>query len=348
MITLSEVSSETKAILKWGAIILGSIFLIWVLFQIGILFKNTFYPTPPAPPTVAFGKLPQINLPSQTETVDLDYTLDTLTGNFPSFPDRIKVFKMEEPKANLLALNSVQQKMEENNFSSKPVSVSGNDYKWTDNSPIARTISYDIFSSDFTLTSFYLQDPNIISGKNLPDVSGSIDAAKEFLTSFNIFPSDLDLSKTKTNLFSIKNFTIVSASSISNSQLVQVFFMQKDIEKTPIYYSIPNQSTMSLTIAGGESLPQVIEAKFSHQSVSDNSATYPIKTAEEALEDLKKGNGYIASYQGTKKEVSIQNISLGYYKEDQRQQYLMPVVVFQGNDGFLAYVSAVTDEWIGK
>ena len=348
MITLSEVSLETKAILKWGGITVGSILVIWILFQLGFFFKNAFFPTPAPPPTVTFGKLPQVNFTSQTEAVDLSYTIDTLTGNLPSLPDRIKVFKMEEPKANLLALNSVQKKMEENSFSSKAIPVSGNIYKWTDNSPIVRTISYDIFSSDFTLTSFYLQDQNIISGKNLPDVQGSIDIAKEFLKNYNILPLDLDLSKTKTALFSIKNYTIIPASSISNSQLVQIFFMQKDVEKTPIYYSVPDQSTMSLTVSGGDQLPQVIEAKFSHQSILNDFSTYPIKTAEQAFEDLKKGNGYIASYQGTKKNVSIQNISLGYYKENQRQQYLMPIVVFQGNDGFVAYVSAITDEWIDK
>lgn len=348
MITLSETSSETKVILKWGAVILVSIFAIWLLFQIGIFFKNTFFPTPPPPPTVAFGTLPQVNFPSQTETIDLDYKLDTLTGSFPSFSDRNKVFKMEQPKANLLALNLVTQKMEENNFSSKTIPVSGNIYKWTDNSPITRTILYDIFSSDFTLTSSYLQDPNILSSKNLPDIPGSIEIAKEFLTNFEIFPSDLDPSKTKTNLFSIKNSTIVPASSVSNSQLIQVFFMQTDVEKTPIYYFTPNQSTMSLTISGGEQFPQVVEANFSHQSVLNESTTYPIKTAQQAFEDLKNGKGYIASYWGTKKDITIQSISLGYYKEVQRQQYLMPIVVFKGNDGFFAYVSAVKDEWISK
>ena len=42
--------------------------------------------------------------------------------------------------------------MENNNFLSKPILVSGNIYKWTDNSQINRTILFDIFSASIRPT----------------------------------------------------------------------------------------------------------------------------------------------------------------------------------------------------
>ena len=42
----------------------------------------------------------------------------------------------------------------------------------------------------------------------------------------------------------------------------------------------------------------------------------------------------------------IKKIYLAYYLSEQRQNYLMPIVIFEGNNNFYAYVQAVQDEWI--
>jgi len=348
MITLSKVAFETKTILKWGGIGLGAIILIWILLGLGNTIKTVFFPTPPPPPTVGFGKIPEIKFPSQTEVKDFTYTIDTLTGSVPNFPDRVKIFKITQPEAKLLALNNAKNNLSNLGFSAQPIPVEGNIYKWTDTSPILRTISLDIFSSNFILTSSYLQDQNIVSGNNLPSPDDSVRNAKGFLENLNAYPTDLDESKTKTNLFSIVNSNVTPASSFSKTQLIQVFFFQKDVDNLPIYYSNPSGSTMMFMIAGGDNQSQIIQANFYHQTISDKNETYPIKTGEQAFEELQKGNAYIASYDGTNKNISIKNISLDYYIQDDSQTYLMPIFVFEGDNNFFAYLPAVTDEWINK
>ena len=348
MITLSKVATETKAILKWGGIGLGAIILIWILFGLGGTLKKVFFPTPPPPPTVGFGKIESIRFPVQTEVKDLTYTVDTLTGSVPNFPDRAKIFKTKDPEANLLALQNTAKKLNSLGFSSQPIPVDGNIYKWTDTSPIQRTISFDIFSSDFTLSSSYLLDKDIVSGKNLPDPSEGIVNASGFLKNLDTYPTDLDESKTKTNLFSIVSSNIIPASSLSNAQLIQVFFFQKDLDKLPIYYSNPKESSMMFMVAGGNYQGQITQARFIHQTISSENETYPIKSGDKAFEELQKGNAYIASYQGANKNISIKKVSLGYYIEDESQPYLTPIFAFEGNDSFFAYVPAVTDEWLNK
>jgi hypothetical protein len=348
MITLSNVAKESKTLLKWGGIIIGAILVIIIFYNIGISLKNTFFPTPAPPPTVSFGKIPAIEFPKQTEVEGIQYKIDTLSGSLPNFPDRAKVFSIEKQKANLLALENASEKMESIGFTNGPTPVSGSVYRWSDDSSIQRTISFDIFSSDLTLNSAYLQDQNILVGTDLPSQAQAIDNAKDFLSNLGILYPDLDDSKTQADLLSITQGTIIPATSFSNAQLIKVFFFQENVENLPIYYSVPNESNISVTISGGGEESGLVEAKVNHQTITNNSGTYPIKTASETLEDLKNGNAYIAAYGGNNKNISINDVSLGYYFQDTKQNYLMPVVVFKGNDNFVAYVSAVKDEWINK
>jgi hypothetical protein len=347
MITLSKVASGTKLFLKWGGIIVGAVVLIWLLFGLGGFIKRVFFPTPPPPPTVAYGKLSAIAFPKQTETKDFTYTVDTLTGSLPDFPDRAKVFKIKQPEANLMALENAKNILKNVRFESTPVPIGGNIYSWKDNSKIQRVISLDIFSYDFSISSSYLLDPNVLSAKRFPDIPGGTEVVMEFLKSLRNTPEDIDEKKTKAELFSIVNSSITPASSLSNAQLMQIYLFQKDVDEMPIYYSSPNQSTMQITVAGGDN-PQIVQARFLHQKISDKSETYPIKSADLAFEELQKGKAFIAAYNGTRKDILIKKITLGYYMQDQAQPHLMPIFVFEGNDGFFAYLPAVTDEWINR
>ena len=107
-------------------------------------------------------------------------------------------------------------------------------------------------------------------------------------------------------------------------------------------------STMNLVIGSGERESLVVNARFFYQKSTDKSATYPIKTAEEAFEELKNGKGRVVSQNGNDLNIVIKNVYLGFYSEGKLQDYLMPVIVFEGTNDFIAYVSAVKDEWIEK
>lgn len=348
MITLNKVSFEIKSILKWGGFVVGGLILIWLLYLAGIGIKNTFFPTPPPAPTVGFNKLPAISFPvNKALEQEYNYELDTVTGLFPTFSDRAKVFKITETKPSLLALDNASASLRRLGFIENPIPVSENIYKWNATEDIERSISFDIYTQDFTFTSAFLQNPDIIAGKNLPDENAAIKLAQNFLQNLNDLPTDIDDTKTKTVLYDIDNLNIVPASSISNAKLIQVFFFQNDLDELPVYYSVPDQSTMSVTIDGGNGR-HIAEATFSHQYVSEVSETYPIKTADEAFQDLKNGKAYIAAYESDKKDVFIKDVYLAYYMQDTKQQYLMPIIILQGNDGFYAYVSAVKDEWINN
>ncbi|MFH1186717.1 MAG: hypothetical protein V1697_00930 [Candidatus Levyibacteriota bacterium] len=349
MPTLSQVSFETRSIAKWGGIIVGVFLLLFILFKAGVFIKETLYPTPPPPPTVGYDVLNPIIFPEQKEERSFTYTLDTVTGTFPNFPDRAKVFTIAKAEPDLLALRKAEEKMNRADFSEKPVLIGQNVYKWTTNKPFPKAISYNILTLDFNLTSSFLNNPDSVSGKGFPlETQAIIDTANGFFSNLNSFPDDIDIDKTVVDLFTIKNYVLLPATSISNAQAARVYFFQNEIDEKPIFYSNPKASPINTLITGGNNRPEVAEANYYYQKITEKNETYPIKTAEQAFNDLKEGNAYIAASPQEENDVLIKNLYLGYYVGDEKQTYLLPIIILEGDNGFFAYVSAVTDVWINK
>lgn len=349
MLTLNRAIALTKSFAKWSAIILGSIITLVILFKIGVFLKEMIAPTPPSPPTVSFGKLPEIEFPRNSNQTNYNYVIDTITGTLPEFPDRAKVFKIEKGEPDLLALQKASEKVAKEGFISPPIKAEGNLFQWTDpNSQIGKKIVMDIFSYEFSVTSSFYSNPSVLSGKNLSGPEAARETGENFLSNLSLLSEDIDLPKTRTSLFTIRDSSLIPATSVATAQVIKVDFFQKDLDKLPVFYPNPEDSTMDLFVGGGESFAQVIQGDFFHQNISKDSSTYPIKTADEAFEELREGKAFIASPGTGGKNVSVKEVKLGYYMGGKKQDYLMPIVVFKDGSGFAAYILAVKDEWIGK
>lgn len=349
MLTLHTTVSGIKKLLKWLTILTVSLVLITVLFRIGKNIKEYFYPTPLPPATVSFGKLTKVEFPPNIIVVkDFTYTLDNVSGTLPTFSDKINVYKIIQLQPNLLALKNAQDLVSRIGFSGEGIALSNTLYQWDDKENLQRRLTYDILSFNFNLSSDYLANPIVIAGKNLPGEKGSVSKAESFLESLSSFPLDFNIEKTKTTLLSVKNSEILPATSLSTTQLIRVDFFQKDVDGLPIFYPNPLHSTVHFFIAGGNYDAQVVSANFFHQNISELSATYPIKTNEQVFEELKQGKAYIASYSGNDKEILLKKIYLAYYLSEEKQNYLMPIIVFEGNNNFYAYIHAIKDEWFNS
>ena len=105
---------------------------------------------------------------------------------------------------------------------------------------------------------------------------------------------------------------------------------------------------MNVTVAGGKEGGQIVDARFAYQAVDQENSTYPIKTATQAYEELKKGTAYIASADPGTDKISIKKVYVAYFFPGRQQYFLTPVIVFEGTNNFVAYVPAVKDEWFDK
>ncbi len=250
-------------------------------------------------------------------------------------------------------------------------------YEWVESTGLKRKVTFNIVSFDFTLKSDYLESLDAISANHIKSQDNAIDVGQTLLEEIGLKPNDLDLAKTSIidkekhyvttpRLYSIntRNGTLETAESLSTAQVIRVDFYQKDvkydlntglknasdeIETTPIEYPIlypnPPYSTMSLLLASGANALEVVDADFTHQDINltpDPQGIYPIKTVEEAYEELRQGKAYIAAYNNPENtQILINSVYLAYYMGKEKQDYLMPIFVFEGKDGFFAYISAV-------
>lgn len=346
MANLSTISGAVRKIVKVFSIGIAAIVLLIVIFQIGSFALNLISPTPPAPPTVAFGKLSLVSFPQNANSA-LSYSLNTLTGSLPQLPDRITVYKLQQPAPNLLGLDKAKSIAVEAGFTADPVALSETQYRWDKTDPLPTSLTMDIQSFDFALTSDYKNNDTVKTAAHLPDESLAQTASKEFFNKVMPLPDYIDDNKTKVTLLSINGNTLLPATSISTTQLIRIDYFPNAIDNLPIYTSNPANSLIySLIASGTADYPQVVEAVYYHRSVTKDKATYPIKSASDAYEELKQGKGYIAANPTESSNIVITNVSLGYYIDPSSQQYLWPIIVFQGDKGFYAYVSAVSNNWI--
>lgn len=347
MLTLHNATEEAKILAKWGLIILGIIIILVLSLPFFQGAKEYFFPTEVALPTAEFGKLPHINFPKNSLQKDFTYTINTLSGELPIFPDRIDVFPIAAPAPNLLALERAKERVSDLGFTSQPTPLNDTLYQWSDTSALQRKLDLDILSFNLTLSSAALSQIATTSAITLPFDTEAVSSAKEFVTQLSSFPQDINEEKTKILYYAITDGGLTEVTKKADAQMLRVIFFQKDLFEYPIYYPNPPLSTMKLIVtAGTQSQPTVTDGVFIHHNTSSPSATYAIKTTQQAFDILKNKQGYIASHTSSSQAVTITNVSLGYFAPETSQGYLLPIVVFEGDNNFLAYVEAIRDNWL--
>lgn len=343
MLSLHDVVDAVKRVFKYGAILVATVISMVIIFKIIGAIKGT--PPPPAA-TVCFGKLPKTLFPLNATEKKLTYSIDTISGNLPVYQsDRIDIYETILPQPNLKVLDNAQEKLSRIGFASRGNVISGSLYKWENAS---QKIDYDIIYSNFIFTSNFLSDEDVLSGNNKPDETTAISVSQSFLSDLYSFPDIIDTNKTRITLQSIVNNEIVSASDLSAAKIIRVDFYQKDINKIPVFYSHPPFSNINILVTGGKNNAQVSHANYSLNTFNDKPCTYPVKTIQEAYEELKQGNAYIGFYNGNSSNVTIKDAFIAYYMDEKPQKYSIPIFVFKGDNEFFAYVEAIKDEWIDK
>src|SRR3990172_12822690 len=99
MATLSQTSEMSKKTFIGGLIVVGLIFLSILTFRLGLAVKNMLFPAPPPASTVAFGKIPKLDISEGVKPPEkIDYRVETISGELPKLAHEIKVFKIDFPR----------------------------------------------------------------------------------------------------------------------------------------------------------------------------------------------------------------------------------------------------------
>lgn len=345
MTSLTQIAITTRKIIRYSIYALILIAILRVAFIGAQRLYRRFFPKPPPPPTVAFGPLSKPFFPEKKDLPEFTFTIETPEGALPTFATQTKVYYVPPKPPRLLTLDNAREKVAGLGFRSSPERVSQTLYKFKHPNVLSEleiNIVSGIFSISYDLTS----NPSLINNRPpVPNVA--IDSVKNYLASGDFLAEDL-LGRTSYEFLRIEGQRLVKAISLSEANLIKVNLFRKDFDKLPCMTPDPNQANVWFIVSGQiQGGNQVIAGEYHHLPVDETQfATYPIKTAEQALEELKEGQGYIANL-GLNEDgkVTIRRIYLAYYDSQSIDDtFLQPIVVFQGDDDFYAYVLAITSD----
>ena len=348
MATLTETAIGVRKVIKLTLLGLAA----FLVLRLGLFMYNTYLrvvkPSPAPPPTVAFGKLPEIAFPEKLHP-ELTLRLETPTGGTPNLGDRATVILMPQARPNFSALDEAKTTANRLNFRNAPSEITERRYRWESSEFLPSTLEMDIVNGSFILKRNWQADPTILSDKQLPGKEQAEAETKNWLRQAGLDDETLNQGKPEITYLTFQSGQYIKAISLSEADFVQVDLHRPDVNQLPVLGEDPTKGVVRLIFSGSsEAEKRIVQAEFNYFPVNpDQSATYPIKTASQAWRELQTRQGYIAAIGNNPENIiSIRRIYLAYFDSLAPQGFLMPIIVFEGDNGFFGYVEAITNEWL--
>jgi len=348
MASLTRISYYTRKAIVLGIVGVISFFVLKGLMSFGIKQWQTSHPVPTPAPSVLFGKLPKIKFPQSKNTYPSNFVLETIGGELPEASSSAKVFQIPKKLPSLLASRHAREFATRLEFKGNPISKTPTEYKFEDPKTSLRTLDLDIVNYNFSVKYNFLKDAEIFEEKSLPDSQQAKSEAISFFQKTGIFPSELQQGEKKVSFLSFTGKEFLETTSLSRANAVRVDFLRSNVDNYPLLPPEFERSPVFVIFSGSKAKEKrVILAEFNYFEPNYQAlATYPIKSAQEAWEELKNRAGFIARWQGKTGKATIRKAYLAYYDSPEYQNFLQPIFVFEGDYNFVAYVPAIKDEWL--
>lgn len=347
--TLTEVTYMGRIMVKIGAAALVLLMVGRITLNTAISIWKAMHPEPPPPPTVGFGTLPRLRFPDRVDIQKPStYILETANASFPDFGDRAKVFFMPQSTLGLLGDENAKKIAATYGYLFEPEIRNVRQYRWTKSTPLNSTLQVDIQTLSYSLITDFLSRPELLANPNLPDNFEAVTTVKQFLTKVEKEADDIATASGEIIYRKSIGTELAEAVSYSDADFIEVDLNRYPIDGiyrmfTPEGYKGTVHAVLTGALGGQDGI--VLFENNYHEVDYDQVHTYPLRNPQEAWQILKSGEGYIASYEGEGQAV-IRTVKLGYYDDFEEQAYLQPVYVFEGDDNFIGYVSALDPTYV--
>lgn len=344
--TLTQTAILTKQIITITIITLFLGIVSFIGYKIWYAYYLAHLPPVEEKPDTKFGVLPFPDFPKiSVSSSNYSYTLDTATGGLPKlgqeggFEKIIKVFFLPKPYATFLSPDKAQNLAEKFNIKTPPDILSEVNYSFKDKD---KNLTIDLDSGNFTYTNQATPSAN----QSLDDDNKLVLDFENVLGNLGVLKEELKKGRTKVTLLKLEGIKLVPTTLKAESFAAQISLWPEAIDKKSIFTADFNQSLVNcVVIKSASSLENYLSLDFTFWPIDTSTfATYPTKSAEDALSDLKSGKGVVI-IEPVKPSVSITSVYLGYYLSDSYSPYLEPIYIFEGPN-FVAYVPAVSGEFI--
>src|SRR3989344_446524 len=352
--SLTDIAIKMRQIIRYG--IVAFILIIIGRFALGVAINlySVYGPKPaPPPPTVGFNRLPEISFPDRgIELPELHYTVEIPPSTITKYPIRIYVFFMPKKTAVLSSYDDMVKIADSFGFTSQPIQLSESLFRFIHNS-LPSTLEINIVKKRFSVSYNLAADSAPLNQRPpVPEVAKS--TVVKLLQGGAIYPTDLADGTSEHEFLKVEGQNLVRALSLSDANLVRVNLFRKGVTLSkdlviPTVTADPNRANVWFIVSGVRGAGGIIAGEYKYTSIAiDQPETYPIKTLQDALNDLNTGQAYIANLGlNVDGNVTIRRAYLAYYDPEQAGEFFQPVYVFEGDGDFTAYVPAVTNDYYG-
>lgn len=341
--------TQTAILVKRGVVISAVTLLLgtvsFISYQVWHAYYLAHLPPVEEKPDVKFGLLPRLDFPNgSVSTSNFSYSLDTTTGGLPKvgaepgFEKLVKVFFLTQTFATLLSPDRSTSLATRFGILTPPNILSETKYRFRDKN---KTLLIDLDNGNF----LYTKEATISANINPDDENRLTLDFQQLLSGLGVIKDDLRNGRKKVTLLRTDGVKLIPANTKSEAQAVQISLWPASIDKKPIFTGDFNKSLVNAVVSGSANdLDNYLSLSFTYYPVDTSTfATYPLKTAEAAFDDLKSGKGAVI-VEPPNPQVSLTSVSLGYYLPEKYSPYLQPIYAFEG-PGFVAYVSAIGEQY---
>jgi len=348
MATLTETAITARKLIRYTFYFVIMVVVARFLFGVGVSLFQQLFPAGPPPPTVGFGLLPPLPFPEQQRTLpELSYTLETPTGGLPAFPEQLPVYFMPRNSIDLFTEDRARERASKMGYTTAPLELS--DTIWRFNHPGApATMQTNVVSKVYSVSYNLAFDPSPIAAR-VPTPSAATSAVQSFFGLAEPFPGDLT-GRVQHDFLRVEGQNLVSAISLSEANFIKVNFFRSDINELPAVTPNPSESNVWAIVSGSSGVGQIVSAEFKYYPMDTTQPqTYPLREPAKVYEELLNGGGYIANL-GTNIDgnIVIRRVYMAYYDPGVQYNFYQPVVVFEGDNDFVAYVPAVSPEFYSE
>lgn len=344
--SLTELSNWFRKALPYLILGILGILIIFYSFKLYFIYLESNKPVV-VTTNLIFGKIDKPKIQVATTSANFSFTLDTIEGQPVTATETASIFYLPEIPTRFGYKEKILLMAKNFGFN-----IDGSNYKLVNRlatfSSDNRKLTVDIGNFNFNFESDV--DLNLIASSSVTlSNSEIVNKAINLLKTIGRYPEELARGNNNITYLKydpyIKDF--VNVKKQSEAQAVEIDFFRPDIETTPVVTPKFFTSQNYLILFFDKDQEKIIRGQVSFfEKLEDQKGIYPVKTGDQAWEELNNGNGIIVAGQKGIKNITIKKMSLKYLDPDIYQRFLQPVYVFIGDNDFVAYVTAVQEEYL--
>lgn len=348
--SLSEFSYYLR---KFGPIvILGGILFVLFFMILSLVFKSLTSKPVQQVFIPAFGQLTpnkfgvSIDYPPQAQ-----FIIDNIEGRPITATRSANIFAIPQPTTRFGYVQNIT-------LMAKAVGFVSEEEKYILNGTAATfeneylKLDIDIRNFNFIFDTKLDAQPDIFLNTTIPTEQTITEQARAFLRRVDRYPITLTQG-TEHIIYmrydqTTKDFVVVD--KIEDANVVEVDFFPPDVDGFPVvgprFFNSQNYVMMVFNPVGKSVSSRVIKAQVKYFEKNPNGSFYPVKTGDEAWQELISGRGVIVSPGQNSNKITIRQMFMGYYEPETYQEYFQPIYIFLGDNNFAAYVPAVANQYV--